>query len=900
MSIISIERHRRAAPNRTVATSGDTDAHQHHHHHHLHRPLTKLPPSMGVDPQPSSTQCQWQQQPMVVAMVAVATATNRQRQPWRAAAAAAAGLADSATANHHHHHHNHHHLLHHLPPPPPPKVPPLAPPTPGLGHKRQNGRPPLVGVVAGPERVARGGDGCVRDDGNDDAGDSDRASPAAQRPRKVLRSTRGYGDVTVTATAKLALLLIMVLIAVIDHSEAGTCWLRRSNASGKCSQLFARNVTRESCCSGGAGKGFSEKDITDVTLFFINAFNDGMACSSCLAQDSCERAKCGPNKRCVMRHNRPKCICAPTCTKQLQRGPKRPKGHRLQNVATMPPTPAPTPPAPDRGELDEQLMGINSPHQHHRQNIKVINLSESQRNRRQYFADDGGRRRAPFAVSPRQLRFTDTAASPATAGRRNVKKSSDLSDQRQRGSAPASKSQRGGHGRAWKGAKQQPPPTADDTDVERKHNLLESVTLAGSGKGGGNGDSNHSSRSTGNGAGSSHQHQHESRKQSRPIAGTTVATNCTSSFSSGTATQEWSGRTGCPAPSNWTGGERLVLLQSIDPRSSPAPALGGRNGTTAGRRGGSRRRADLQMPSTTTTTMASGRAPGEGVTRRHHKKLVATTGNRAVVAGNGTRYTGITGSGQPAKPFVAFGKPKLLRVPKEPRRGSKQNGTVGLRVPRREPQYLDEVFVVDNHHHFRRAEHRMPMDDILGNEIMLHTGFYNPVCGTDGKTYKTECQLKKRACRQELTSLMVAYKGHCQTSCKFVKCPNDQQCIEDQNATPHCVTCAIAGDCRGVDRSPKSMVCGTDGITYPNVCELKRQACLIGRAIPVAYRGRCNGAPKSLLSKRQNCNGCSDRDAMDGCISILLSGVSKAPVYKLKAARDSSRGGRGGGSGDRG
>ena len=37
------------------------------------------------------------------------------------------------------------------------------------------------------------------------------------------------------------------------------------------------------------------------------------------------------------------------------------------------------------------------------------------------------------------------------------------------------------------------------------------------------------------------------------------------------------------------------------------------------------------------------------------------------------------------------------------------------------------------------------------------------VCGTDNKTYKNECQLKKRACRQENPNLVVAYKGHCQS-----------------------------------------------------------------------------------------------------------------------------------------
>lgn len=104
----------------------------------------------------------------------------------------------------------------------------------------------------------------------------------------------------------------------------------------------------------------------------------------------------------------------------------------------------------------------------------------------------------------------------------------------------------------------------------------------------------------------------------------------------------------------------------------------------------------------------------------------------------------------------------------------------------------------------------------------------------------------------KLWNRLVCYYVSFAASCKHVQCPVGQHCLEDQNLMPHCVTCSITcppydAAVKSVISNPARLVCGVDGNTYRNLCEIKRTACMLGRSIPVAYRGTCRGKKEFCL-----------------------------------------------------
>eukprot|EP00112_Aurelia_sp_Birch-Aquarium-sp1_P017523 Seg4070.2 transcript_id=Seg4070.2/GoldUCD/mRNA.D3Y31 product=Follistatin-A protein_id=Seg4070.2/GoldUCD/D3Y31 len=117
--------------------------------------------------------------------------------------------------------------------------------------------------------------------------------------------------------------------------------------------------------------------------------------------------------------------------------------------------------------------------------------------------------------------------------------------------------------------------------------------------------------------------------------------------------------------------------------------------------------------------------------------------------------------------------------------------------------------------------------------------FRGKVCSTDQRTYPNECALLTESCHTK-KNLEIDYYSECKESCNGVTCLGSKICVEDQYRVPHCITNAIC-KIRCVVKPHDEMLCGTDGVTYRNLCLLRQVVChrKNGKSIGIAYKGHC-------------------------------------------------------------
>ncbi|XP_016077395.1 PREDICTED: agrin-like isoform X3 [Miniopterus natalensis] len=153
-----------------------------------------------------------------------------------------------------------------------------------------------------------------------------------------------------------------------------------------------------------------------------------------------------------------------------------------------------------------------------------------------------------------------------------------------------------------------------------------------------------------------------------------------------------------------------------------------------------------------------------------------------------------------------------------------------------------------------------------------------PVCGSDGNTYASECELHVHACTRQI-SLHVASAGPCQT-CGDTVCAFGAVCLAGQCVCPRC------------ERPPPGPVCGSDGVTYRSACELREAACQQQAQIEEARAGPCeqaecgsggSGSGEDSECEQELClqrGGVWDEDSEDGpCVcGFSCQGALRSPV----------------------
>jgi len=139
---------------------------------------------------------------------------------------------------------------------------------------------------------------------------------------------------------------------------------------------------------------------------------------------------------------------------------------------------------------------------------------------------------------------------------------------------------------------------------------------------------------------------------------------------------------------------------------------------------------------------------------------------------------------------------------------------------------------------------------------------FDPVCGSDGKTYSSNCHLGIAICKG--SSVRFRHDGPCKKVCNGV-CPEIYKPVCGSNGQTYSNTCFLKfaqckyknvkfshnGPCRkkcfGICPAVYRPVCASNGRTFSNLCTFNYAKCK-DKSLKLRHKGACSSA-------YQNCNG---------------------------------------------